>query len=141
MSVALEVAVDAPGLQALHYAAAAELPAGTLVRVPLGRQTVTGVVLGTVASPDPATPLRPLAAVFDAIAPLSAPWLALLRFVADYYQRAVGEVVGAALPAPLRTRSPAGIDATEPAAPEEFACTDLGLLALPGALPARATAL
>ena len=136
----LEVAVDAPGLAPLHYRSATPIAPGALVRVPLGCQTVTGVVLGP-ATADPATPLRPVAAVFDTLAPLSARWIELLRFVADYYQRAVGEVIGAALPAQLRTRDPAGVDVANPVSPPDVVCTDLGMQALTGVLPVRATAL
>ncbi|MGE0073379.1 MAG: hypothetical protein AB7S55_10030, partial [Thiomonas sp.] len=55
MTFVLRIAVDAPGLPALDYTAPAELPAGTLVRVPLGRQVVTGVVLAAGQEPQPSS--------------------------------------------------------------------------------------
>ncbi|MDD4886898.1 MAG: primosomal protein N', partial [Thiomonas sp.] len=91
MSVVLQVAVDAPGLQLLDYRADAPPPPGTLVRVPLGRQTVTGVVLRLTAPPDEdnAITLREIAGVFASLPAFDANWLELLQFVARYYQRAM----------------------------------------------------
>jgi primosomal protein N' (replication factor Y) len=57
-------------------------------------------------APDP-TRLRPIAAVFEGAAPLSAVWRDLARFASRYYQRALGEVALAALPPMLRTMSAA----------------------------------
>ncbi|MGC8807540.1 MAG: primosomal protein N' [Thiomonas sp.] len=145
MSVILQIAVDAPGLQLLDYRADAPLAPGTLVRVPLGRQTVTGVVLGP--TPPPAgsagIALREVAGVFESLPAFDANWLDLLQFVARYYQRAVGEVIGAALPALLRNRNPQSIAATAPTrgATAAYRCTDLGLRALPENIAPRSVAL
>jgi primosomal protein N' (replication factor Y) len=143
MSAVVQVAVDAPGLPPLDYRAAAPLPAGTLVRVPLSRQTVTGVVLGPAAGDGGAVALRDIVAVFDAIPALNAGWRDLLQFVARYYQRAVGEVIGAALPALLRNRNPDAIVAAQPQQDHASAyrCTELGRSALPARLRPRSTAL
>ena len=101
MSVVLQVAVDAPGLPPLDYSAQASLAPGTLVRVPLGRQTVSGVVMALAPQPHATrlAALRPIAAAHTALTPLAPAWLDLMQFVARYYQRALGEVIGAALPA------------------------------------------
>ena len=140
MTFVLRIAVDAPGLPALDYSAPAALPAGTLVRVPLGRQEVTGVVLAPGEEPRPAAgvTLRPVAAVFDTVPPLGDDWLELLRFVARYYQRSLGEVIGAALPSRLRSGKPLHV-ARAPAQPA-FRCTAAGRLALPRHIGARSTA-
>ncbi|MCB8748154.1 primosomal protein N' [Rhodoferax sp. U2-2l] len=100
---------------ALTYLSAQPLPAGTLVRVPLGQRELLGVVWeppGQPAAADAATPntldpakLRPIAAALDALAPLSASWRALISFAASYYQRSAGEVALAALPPQLRDLS------------------------------------
>jgi primosomal protein N' (replication factor Y) len=106
-----QVVVDAPlhaGLAGLlDYSCVAPLPAGTLVRVPLGRRNVAGIVWHGAAARvsdvlPPAVPIRPVAQVLDAIAPLAQPWLALVEFAAGYYQRALGELALAVLPPELR---------------------------------------
>ncbi|MBN2690528.1 MAG: primosomal protein N' [Burkholderiaceae bacterium] len=145
MSAVLQVAVDAPGLQVLDYRADTRLAPGTLVRVPLGRQTVTGVVLAQVSRPDGdgAVALRSIAEVFETLPAFDANWLDLLQFVARYYQRALGEVIGAALPALLRNRNPGGIEAALTVAQptQRYLCTEAGLRALPAQIAPRSVAL
>ncbi|OYV39011.1 MAG: primosomal protein N' [Thiomonas sp. 20-64-5] len=145
MSVVLQVAVDAPGLQLLDYRTDVPLPPGRLVRVPLGRQTVTGVVLGQAspAAKDGAISLREIAGVFESLPAFDANWLNLLQFVARYYQRALGEVIGAALPALLRSRNPENISSAAPGSgtAAAYRCTNLGLRALPGQIAPRSVAL
>ena len=91
----------------LTYTSQTQLPAGTLVRVPLGNREVLGVVWGQL--PDsgdlPAAQTRNIAGVLDALAPLTANWRALVAFTAGYYQRSLGEVALAALPPQLRELS------------------------------------
>jgi primosomal protein N' (replication factor Y) len=109
----LDVAVSAPahsqvgGL--LTYVT--ELPAsvGQLVRVPFGNREVLGVVWGvhTTAPQTLSThTLRQVIAVLEAVAPVSAHWLQLVQFTAQYYQRSLGEVAMAALPPQLRDLTP-----------------------------------
>jgi primosomal protein N' (replication factor Y) len=106
----VRVAVDAPqhsGLNApLDYASEQALASGSLVRVPLGKRELLGVVWPGVAEPAPEVELRPVAAVFDALPPLDADWCRLLDFAAGYYQRSVGELASAVLPPQLRELSP-----------------------------------
>jgi primosomal protein N' (replication factor Y) len=113
----IRVAVEAPqhtGLGApLDYCADRVWPAGTLVRVPLGRRTVTGIVwdaadpaADTEADEDRA--LRPLTQALEALPPLPAAWRALVAFAAAYYQRGLGELALAVLPPELRK-----LDATQ----------------------------
>jgi len=109
----VQVAVSTPAHSAvgdlLSYASPTPLPPGTLVRVPLGTREVLGVVWD-----EPATPAalpagmapRAVAGVLAGIAPLDAPWRALVAFTARYYQRALGEVALAALPPQLRELTP-----------------------------------
>ncbi|WP_295538814.1 primosomal protein N' [uncultured Pseudacidovorax sp.] len=105
----VQVAVQTPAhsgiAEPLTYLAAAALPAGTLVRVPLGQREVLGVVWGE-AAPEAAgvegPVLRPVAAVLEGLPPLSEGWRDLVDFAARYYQRAVGEVALAGLPPQLR---------------------------------------
>ncbi|MFG6460202.1 primosomal protein N' [Roseateles sp. DXS20W] len=108
--VVVRVAVDAPqhsGLNApLDYASEQALASGSLVRVPLGKRELLGVVWPGEAQGAPEAALRPVAAVFDALPPLAADWCRLLDFAAGYYQRSVGELASAVLPPQLRELSP-----------------------------------
>jgi primosomal protein N' (replication factor Y) len=86
------------------------LAPGTLVRVPLGRREVLGIVWdGTAGAPDApaidADKLRPIAEALTALPPLSESWRRLVDFTARYYQRSAGEVALAALPPALRELS------------------------------------
>jgi primosomal protein N' (replication factor Y) len=84
------------------------LPPGTLVRVPLGRREVLGVVWGEDTGEPPAgREEKSIAAALEGIAPLSDAWRQLVAFCAAYYQRGLGEVALAALPPQLRDLTPA----------------------------------
>ncbi|MEI6718202.1 MAG: DEAD/DEAH box helicase, partial [Betaproteobacteria bacterium] len=103
----------------LSYASEEMLPTGTLVRVPLGKRELMGVVWNAnpvidvaisqdaseQAQDDAPLTLRPIASVLGGVAPLNAHWCDLVRFAAHYYQRSVGEVALAALPNQLRELS------------------------------------
>ncbi|HWH72674.1 MAG TPA: primosomal protein N' [Methylibium sp.] len=107
------VAVEAPahsGLQGpLDYRADRALAPGTLVRVPLGRREVAGVVWDAPGGATEAAALRPVLEVFDALPPLPPAWRELVGFAAGYYQRGLGEVALAVLPPELRTLDGAGL--------------------------------
>jgi primosomal protein N' (replication factor Y) (superfamily II helicase) len=78
---------------------------GQLVRVPLGRREVLGVVWAVLdaAPPDmPASAVRDVLGVLEGLPPLDAAWRQLVQFSAQYYQRALGEVALSALPPQLR---------------------------------------
>jgi len=114
MSCWLPVLVNTPAHAALGpvltYQSEQPLPAGTLVRVPLGSRETLGVVWDSGGAEatgefDP-TKVRAIAGALEGIAPLSAQWQQLLTFTASYYQRSAGEVALAALPPQLRELSP-----------------------------------
>ena len=109
-STTVRVAVDTPqhsGLNGLlDYASEQALASGTLVRVPLGKREMLGVVWPGDEGMGTDVALRPLTAVFDALPPLGADWCRLLDFAAGYYQRSVGELASAVLPPQLRELSP-----------------------------------
>ncbi|MBP6898812.1 MAG: primosomal protein N' [Burkholderiaceae bacterium] len=114
----LPVVVELPqhsGLAgALDYLAPQALAPGSLVRVPLGRREVLGLVWDSPASaeapPAPeAAALRPLTAALDALPPLPVAWRALIAFAAGYYQRGLGELALAVLPPELRKVDPAAL--------------------------------
>jgi primosomal protein N' (replication factor Y) len=109
----LDVAVSAPahsqvgGL--LTYVTELSASVGQLVRVPFGNREVLGVVWGvhsTAPQKLSTHTLRQVIAVLEAVAPLSAHWLQLVQFTAQYYQRSLGEVAMAALPPQLRDLTP-----------------------------------
>jgi primosomal protein N' (replication factor Y) len=87
---------------------AAQVAAGSVVRVPFGRRTVTGFVVGPAAGPPPAS-TKDLLAVDDAELPLPADVMALCGWAAGYYLAPLGEVLRAALPAGLGKRTPGEI--------------------------------
>jgi primosomal protein N' (replication factor Y) len=93
----------------LSYTCERPLPPGTLVRVPLGKREVLGVVWdadqATGELPEGAS-MRAIAGVLEGVAPLDAAWRRLVAFAARYYQRALGEVATAALPPQLRDLRP-----------------------------------
>ncbi|WP_233865376.1 primosomal protein N' [Paraburkholderia adhaesiva] len=138
----VRVALDhpLPALYDYRYPASAPAPQpGMLVRVPFGRRDVVGLVCEVDSHSDvPAAKLRDVSAVCAACPPLSAQWLELAAFAADYYQRGLGEVALPALPQALRDPSRWG----RLLAPEErYRLLPAGREALPEALPARAQAL
>ena len=119
----VRVAVETPahaGLgAALDYESKQPLAAGTLVRVPLGRRVVPGIVWPE-ESPPSATPgedlpaadgfaLREVSEVLASLPPLPPAWCRLVEFSARYYQRALGEVALAVLPPELRKLDDAGL--------------------------------
>ena len=139
--VFVRVALDHPLPTLFDYRCDATEPPrpGTLVSVPFGRRQDVGLVCEVTAHSDvPADKLRAVDALCDACPPLSAEWLALAAFAADYYQRGLGEVALPALPQALRDPSRwARLLAPQ----ERYSLLPAGREALPDALPARASAL
>ncbi|MBC7648604.1 MAG: DEAD/DEAH box helicase family protein, partial [Vitreoscilla sp.] len=88
----------------LTYRSELPLAPGTLVRVPLGKREVLGVVWGSATGSGDLLEMQTknIAGVLDGLAPLDANWRAVVSFTASYYQRSLGEVALAALPPQLR---------------------------------------
>lgn len=91
----------------LTYASERPLPPGSLVRVPLSKREVLGVVWAELPDSGSLLPAqtRSVLGALDGLAPLSATWRRLVSFTASYYQRSIGEVALAALPPQLRELS------------------------------------
>jgi primosomal protein N' (replication factor Y) (superfamily II helicase) len=90
---------------ALSYRCEPELGIGQLVRVPLGRRLVLGVVVAvSETAPDGLQDkaIKAVDTVLNALPKLNADWCRLIAFAARYYQRSEGEVAMAALPPSLR---------------------------------------
>ena len=105
----MRVALDVPLPRLFDYAvpSGAEPACGDRVTVQLGRRNQTGVVIEADIASDVA--LGRLKTIIDVRrdAPrLPADWLELMRFLASYYQRPLGETVVAALPPRLRSVKP-----------------------------------
>ncbi len=111
MSFWLSIVVAAPAHSGiagpLTYRSSLALAPGQLVRVPLGRREVLGVVWQTLPDAGDMRPEQAKAVLgaLDALPPLDAGWRQLVAFTAAYYQRSLGEVALAALPPQLRELS------------------------------------
>jgi primosomal protein N' (replication factor Y) len=107
----LSVVVATPAHSAvagpLTYQSESTLPPGTLVRVPLGRREVLGVVWEERLDSGQLLEMqtRNIVGVLEGLLPLNETWRKLVSFTASYYQRSPGEVALAALPPQLRDMS------------------------------------
>jgi primosomal protein N' (replication factor Y) len=123
-----EVAVGAKARLLLHYdipdALAGQLAPGQLVRVPLRNEERFGVVVALSASA-PVTTTRPLLELIDPVPVVTPEYLALARWLAEFYLAPLADCVWLMAPAPRvgprRVRSvelvatPAQIEAARPA--------------------------
>jgi primosomal protein N' (replication factor Y) (superfamily II helicase) len=112
MTYRLAVAVPTPAHSSiggpLTYLSELPLAPGALVRVPLGRREVLGVVWDESSTGPPdlaAAQVKSITGSLEAITPMSAAWRHLVTFSAKYYQRGLGEVALAGLPPQLRELS------------------------------------
>ncbi len=115
-----KVAVETPahaGLgDTLDYESEQPLAPGTLLRVPLGRRAVPGLVWDQAGDEGRAAArqgggyeLRPVGEVLACLPPLPLSWRRLVEFAARYYQRGLGELALAVLPPELRKLDDAGL--------------------------------
>jgi primosomal protein N' (replication factor Y) len=105
----LRVALDVPLARLFDYALPEHVSAdvGDRVVVPFGSRQRVGVALERAAHSDvPAARLKPIGGVRDDAPRLSVQWLELMRFLAAYYQRPLGETVISSLPPRLRSLKP-----------------------------------
>lgn len=138
MSSALDlvsVALPVPVPRLFDYLlpeAAVELRPGLRVTVPFGNRSLVGLV---VAAPRPQPPdgrtYKRIIEVLDRAAIAPSGWLEALQWAAAYYQHPLGEVIAAALPAPLREGRAVALRQSQ-----QVTLTDTGRIAL-AALPAR----
>jgi primosomal protein N' (replication factor Y) len=92
----------------LTYSSEQALVPGALVRVPLGKREVLGIVWPMPESGGDDVATKPISSVLAGIEPLTSGWQQLVTFASSYYQRATGEIALAALPPQLRD-----LDATQ----------------------------
>ena len=111
----LTIALDTPLNSCFDYrwpCAPDTLPlVGQLALVSFGRREVVGLIVRvgheSEVAPDK---LKDALAVRSQLTPLSAAWLALAAFAADYYQRPLGEVALPGLPKNLRVLTTVALD-------------------------------
>ena len=113
----LTLALDTPLDTVFDYSwsptdAAAEMPRiGQLALVPFGRREIVGLIIDVKHDTDiDAARLRPVIAIRNPLEPVSADWIALCQFAADYYQRPLGEVALPCLPKHLRAAKTVALD-------------------------------
>jgi primosomal protein N' (replication factor Y) (superfamily II helicase) len=109
LTVALETPRHVALAPCLSYRSERALAPGTLVRVPLGRREVHGLVWDGDADAPAEQVLKDVLDVFDTLPPLPPDWRALVGFAAAYYQRGVGELAMAVLPPELRKMDSAAL--------------------------------
>lgn len=105
----LAVAVPVPLRKTFHYTHTGTVELGKRVAVRFANRDLTGVVVNAwetipdnmAINPDKC---KPIESVLDETAIFNPSWLALLQWVANYYQHPIGEVMHAALPGALRKR-------------------------------------
>jgi primosomal protein N' (replication factor Y) len=144
----LRVAVETPQHSALaaplDYLAGAGAEPGSLVRVPLGRRVVTGIVwdadpAGVQSLLDDAA-IKPVAEVFAGLPPLNRAWRRLVEFAAGYYQRGLGELGLAVLPPEMRNVDAAGMQRRVKRLHKTLAAPPAGSMASQTALAGEADA-
>jgi len=89
------------------------LQPGQRVKVPFGRQTLTGLVVETGVEPPTGITLKPVSGVQEEWPALPENTLRLLSWASDYYQHPLGECLFTALPPALRRGRPAHEKADE----------------------------
>ena len=104
----IEVAVAAPLFQTLSYSFDPEEngdPVGRRVLVRLGRQKVTGYVLGLLPEEDVSYKILPVIRFLDKRPLFPENLVSFYRWIASYYHHPIGEVIKTALPGGMTLRS------------------------------------
>lgn len=105
----VRVALDVPLPKLFDYSvdATADVTPGMRVVAPFGKRNLVGVIVETgVRTQFDTAKIKPLLRLLDDAPTLPAEWLELMRFLATYYQRPLGETVIASLPPRLRSLRP-----------------------------------
>ena len=104
----LRVALDVPLATLFDYTLpdGVEADVGDRVVVPFGARQRVGVVIERAPHSAFQARLKPIAGVRDDAPRLGGDWLELIRFLATYYQRPLGETAIGALPPRLRSLKP-----------------------------------
>jgi primosomal protein N' (replication factor Y) len=116
-SVIFHIALDTPLRRIFDYLPPPNAPRtplpGVRVLVPFGRQRLVGILVGIAAeSTLPVAKLKAALEILDSQPVYDPVTFELLRWAADYYHHAIGEVFAAALPVSMRAGQPA-VELTE----------------------------
>lgn len=109
----LEIVLDAPLNRAFDYCWAGEqLPQiGQFALVSFGRREMLGLIVGVKCESDvERDKLKPVLEIRHQLPAVSADWIALCHFAADYYQRSLGEVALPAIPKNCRAPKTTALD-------------------------------
>ena len=119
----LRVALPIPMRRLFDYLINGPIPdVGCRVRVPFGNRQMIGVVMGTAEESEfDQSKLKGVSEVLDQSPVLSATSMSLCRWLSQYYQHPIGDVVSTALPAALRKG-----ESAEPKAIGYLAATEQG---------------
>ncbi len=128
----LQLAIPTPLRRSFDYlpvdADTAGLMPGMRLRVPFGRTSQVGMLLGWRQTTDAARP-REVGECLDPLPLLPTGIMALLQWASDYYAHPIGEVIFSALPSLLRQGEPA-----ERRGMEHWRMTCCGAMQVPGQL-------
>jgi len=113
----LEVAVSLPVGRTLTYGPPEDLTVklvpGLRLLVPLAGRMVTGYLLGPAPEPPAAVQISPVAEILDEAPLFPADLVPFFRWISQYYQHPLGEVLKAALPGGLEKKSRRRINLTD----------------------------
>jgi primosomal protein N' (replication factor Y) len=117
MPAIAQVSLPLPLKEPFDYAVPAGLDPrpGCRVRVPLGKRSAMGVVVGLLKESQ-VKGLKPLQAVLDETPVISAPLLKFTRWIADYYLCGWGEALALALPPMVEMRRETWLEVADAAA-------------------------
>ena len=102
----LQIAIDTPLKRVFDYVWAGEVTptVGQFALISFGRREMVGLIVAVKSESELALEkLKPVIEIRTQLAPVSAQWIALCQFAADYYQRPLGEVALPSIPRNCRT--------------------------------------
>ena len=109
----LQVVLDTPVERVFDYLwSGNEVPLrGQFVLINFGRRELVGLIVSIKKESEfPRDKLKSVISVRKQLSPVSAEWIALCQFAADYYQRPLGEVALPAVPKNLRSLKTVALD-------------------------------
>lgn len=109
----VEIVLDTPLDRAFDYLWQGERApeVGQFALVEFGRRSMVGLIVGVkTETAVPVDKLKTVLAIRTQLTPMSAQWIALCGFAADYYQRPLGEVALPAIPKNCRNTTTLALD-------------------------------
>lgn len=109
----LQIVLDTPLDRLFDYLwTGEEIPqAGQFALLTFGRRKMVGLITAVKNESDvPPDKLKPVIEIRKQLPPVSAAWIALCQFAAEYYQRPLGEVALPSIPRSCRTEKTTALD-------------------------------